>query len=105
MSKKTNTEKQRAAMKRAAKRPRKHVRKRQQRRPNPLKRDNQAPLEKAAGIFGDPIFLGHVAGALLRYLELQHPVEAEIARIVHADTPPDAEFASEPETSSGHKPE
>lgn len=46
-------------------------------RPQPRRRRHKNPAAsippKTPGVFGDPIFLHHLAAGILRYLELMHP--------------------------------
>lgn len=66
MSKKTNKAKQKA---RETKRPRPRAHRRRK-RPNPA---HGKPFKPVSGILGDPIALHHIAGFILRYLELYTP--------------------------------
>ncbi len=74
MSKKTNTRKHgRNKARSVSTKPRKRVR---IKRPNPLKRDNRAIIDRIPSPFKDPIFLGHALSAILRYMELEYPFKS-----------------------------
>lgn len=71
MSKKTNAAKQDA--KRIRSRRRKTNKPRKGRRPNPLYGKSLPPLRSTSSLLDDPIALHHVAGFILRALELYSP--------------------------------
>ena len=59
------------------------------RHPRKKSRINEIGLSSHMGkVFADPIFLAHVAGALLRFLELEYPVELQISRTLNDPLPP-----------------
>ncbi len=69
MSKKTNREKLADRKRKPVKRAKNHKRK----RPNPLKAERPVP---DPGLFGDPVFMGHVCAALFRALELKQIIRS-----------------------------
>jgi hypothetical protein len=72
--------------KRVFDRPRKQTKRK---RPNRIGEQKIDP--KVPALFGDPIFMHHVASLIFRYLELLHPVELDIINAVQPEWV-DAEF-------------
>jgi hypothetical protein len=98
MSKKTHAEKHKrvkrtpSEMHQARLAVRRNARKRvraKRKRPNRIVEQKIDP--KVPALFGDPIFMHHVACLIFRYLELLHPVELDIINAVQPEGV-DAEF-------------